>query len=1137
MPQLEKFEKYTTKGCSFTLTGLNSFSRLLMLGRIAGGSFEGDSGFGAKLGSSRSKKILFITSSEQKCLKYQRDLDTMFGLGSKIFEYQDVSPYEGVLNNLYKYAHQVEILTNLENAQIILAPVKSLLEKFPTRKFFEDNSIKIKKDEDIDIAKISKKLVEMGFKRTTMVTDIGEFSIRGDIIDVFTLAKKPVRIELWGDNVVDIRLFDNITQRSFEKLESVEILPIHKFANDEFLDDRNIQPLDCELNPDLKGLVDYLSNDWTIIFDEYSEVMTKFEQIELNYEKQREKYKQELEVELSAQNAQRIRKTRPLGIKNHIDTNTFLASISSKIKIYFNNFIDEVDDFLVELNSSIIPSFSSKMEDIITYIEQKSAQRYTVIICTNYKARIIEVMKEFELDASRFIFMENISLGGAAVEDFKLVVLTDKELFNKKSKDITSKKRTAYKETQEYIDSINDIQEQEYVVHSVHGVGRYLGLSKQEIDGEIKDYLDIEYAQGDKLYMPAEQINLLWRYRGLGSAAPHLSRMGGKDWDNIRAKVKKSVEDVAKELLTLYARRQLAAGIEFEPDTIWQLEMEEAFEYTETPDQMNAIIQTKTDMEDVKPMDRLICGDVGFGKTEVAIRAIFKAVMSGKQAVIIAPTTILALQHFKTIEDRFKPFPIKVELLSRFRSTKQQKETLAKLALGECDVVIGTHRLLQSDVNFKDLGLLVIDEEHRFGVKHKEKLKMLRKNIDILSMSATPIPRTLYMSLSGIKNMSVINTAPVNRLPIKTFVGESKESIIKNAVIHELDRDGQVFILYNRVETIYQFANSIRELVPNARIAVAHGQLEEKNLEQIMVDFANNEYDILVCTTIIESGLDIPNANTMIITNSDKLGLAQLYQIRGRVGRSQRQAYCYCLYNNPKMLTQEAFARLNAIKDFTTLGSGYQIALRDIEIRGVGNILGTKQHGQMVNVGFDVYCQLLEEAIDELQNEHPEEKIPPAIVDINITAFIPDEWVGSKESKMIEYKRLADVKSIAQLENIEIEWKDRFAKCPIEVQNLIKLVRLRLMATSARVHSVRENQGIIRIYLPYQKPEWLLIANKLSANITKYIKFIIAPKTCKEANSILLFDNSSLNFEETFNILNDLFYDITKLVQEYKNKL
>ena len=496
------------------------------------------------------------------------------------------------------------------------------------------------------------------------------------------------------------------------------------------------------------------------------------------------------------------------------------------------------------------------------------------------------------------------------------------------------------------------------------------------------------------------------------------------------------------------------------------------------------------------------------------------------------PTTVLALQHYETISERFKPFGVNVELLCRFRSKKEQNETIKNLATGKCDVVIATHRLLQDKIYFKDLGLLVIDEEHRFGVRHKEKLKEFKENIDIISMSATPIPRTLYMSLSGIKDISIINTPPQNRLPIKTFVGEFNEQVVKNAVTNELDRDGQVFYLYNRVETIEEFRLKLQSIVPHARISIGHGQLSEKELEDVIIGFNNHESDILLCTTIIENGLDIPNANTIIIHEADKLGLAQLYQLRGRVGRSEKQAYCYCLYKKNKELTKEATERLKAIREFTTLGSGYRIAMRDVEIRGVGNILGTKQHGHMINVGFDTYCQLLEETVLELKGEHVENK-KPTIVDINVTAYIPDEWVGSTEQKMIEYKRLADVNNEIELDSILTEWKDRFSRIPDEVENLVKLIKIRLVATECGISIIREAGDSIRIYTPFTQYEWNIIKQQVDKNLLRLIKFTIAPNSCTEGKSILLVNSKYLTFEELFNFLTSLFYDIRKIINTY----
>ena len=1124
------FERFLAKSFSFAATGLTTILRLLLL---------------TKIRKITDKKILFITSTEQNALKYQNDLLRAFGAKSDLIPFQNISMYETVTPNRYDYAEQFRILT--EKPDIVIAPVKTLLEKFPTSDFYKKNSKIIKIGDEIDTKNLAQIFVDMGYKRSTMVSDIGEFSIRGDIIDFYSLDKHPVRIELWGDEIVDIRYFNNETQKSIEKLKSTQIFPMYKFTLKDISDQlwqklapenegeekgyfEGIEVYQSYFNNNLVSILDYFS-DYVLVLDETSELYSKYEFLDKGFEEQlQENIKLNLNKELKD--------------RNHVTFEEFIQKSAGFVKIGLNNFIDSEMDEIVEFDTQTIQNFEANLDHIAEFIkkftssehaqselsENETNGKWRVIIATDYPERVREILAErniFDVE-----YNESISSHGAILYDFKTVILTDRELFNKRNKEITAQKRSYYKEKPEYIENINDIKEGEYVVHSIHGVGIYKGLSQQEIDGQLKDYLTIEYANKDRLHIPAEQINLLVRYRGSGSIKPKLSRMGGKDWENTKTRVKKEVEQVAYDLLRLYAKRKMQQGIQFLPDTNWQVEMEEAFEYTETPDQMKAINDVKSDMESIQPMDRLICGDVGFGKTEVAMRGIFKAVTSGKQVAVVVPTTILAFQHYQTMLERFKPFGVQVELLSRFRTAKEQKETLKHLATGECDVVVGTHRLLQDGIVFKDLGLLVIDEEHRFGVRHKEKLKQMRENIDIITMSATPIPRTLYMSLSGIKDMSIINTPPKNRLPIKTYVGEWNENMVKNAITHELDREGQVFYLYNRVETIDEFKLQLQKLVPNARIAIGHGQMNEKELEKIIIDFANHEYDILLATTIIENGIDIPNANTMIIHNADKFGLAQLYQLRGRVGRSQRQAYCYCFYTKSKEITQDAIQRLKAIKEFTTLGSGYQIAMRDVEIRGVGNILGTKQHGHMVNVGFDTYCQLLEETVQELQGQVVE-KTEPTIIDINVTAFIPDEWVGSAEQKMIEYKRLADVKTDIELDYITEEWKDRFAKPPESVENLIKLIKLRLSATGVKISLIRETEDNIRIYTPYSQPEWKIIQRALSAEILKRIKFTIAPKSCTEGKSILLLNSKYMNFNEIFNILTDLFYYIRKVSDEF----
>ena len=1133
--ELKKYIEEIKNKNNSTVSGLNSLGKAI---------------FSATL----ETPTIYLTSTEQTALKIKNDLNNLFSIEAQILTAQDISLYDGISPNFHAYQEQVNVLT--KKSKFIICPIKAILEKFPTKDFFENNAIKLNKNNEINVQELATKLVEYGYKRKSIVEDIGEFAIRGDIIDIFPLTKNPIRIELWGDTITDLRLFDINNQRAFKKIDNFIIYPLHKFILDEekinnlklhienskssaelkkvylekIEEENYFQGIDyfqSIINTNLVSFFDYIDKNYTIILDESSELFSKYELFDNNL---CENYAQITQNEINI----------PLNTLNHIRLSDFKKKIHEYKIIKLNNFIETDDTNLSEFASNHVPIFSADIDGLTIFLTEKRNNNYKIFIATDYPKRVKEVLQQAQLpysekeeEQSDITIINSLSLGGVELQEIKLLILTDKELFNKKITTITRKKRTSIRENFDYINSLNDIREGDFVVHTIHGIGIYRGLSKQELDGEIKDYLNIEYAQKDMLYMPAEQINQLCRYRGSKAQAPRVSRMGGVDWENVKAKVKKGVEEIAFDLVHLYAKRKISKGFNFLPDSAWQFELEDSFEFIETPDQMRAIEETKADMEASKPMDRLICGDVGFGKTEVALRAIFKAVLSSKQVALIVPTTILALQHFQNISERFKPYPVKVKLLSRFQKTKEQKQILKELENGEIDVIIGTHRLIQDDVKFKNIGLLVIDEEHRFGVRHKEKLKSVKENIDVLTMSATPIPRTLYMSLSGIKDMSLINTAPQNRLPIKTHVGEYSDELLKNAINYELNREGQIFILYNKVETIEFFAQKVRSLIPNCSVAVGHAKMEDKALEQVMVDFLNHEYDILICTTIIESGLDIKNANTMIIYDADHFGLAQLYQIRGRVGRSDKQAYCYCFYKPNKLLTNEARARLEAIKEFTTLGSGYQIAMKDIEIRGVGNLLGTKQHGNMINVGFDAYCQILEECIQELQDEKPQEKVLPTTIDINITAFIPDEWVGGKEQKLQEYKKLSDVTTYDELDAIKAEWKDRFSKLPQEVENLISLIKLRISATLCKIGAIRETSEYIRIYTPYKEFEWKILSKKISSNILRKIKYTNAPNSCKEGNSVLLFKHQFMTFEEIFSTLNELFFQINNAKNEY----
>jgi len=1114
--------------------------------------------------------VLLVTPDISTALKYNNDLKLFTEKNIYFLPSQEMSPYEQVWSDPSITEEQLKALESFrsEKAKVLITPAKNLLNAYLKREKAENNSVYLKLKGGADPQETAKQLTDIGYKRVVTVVDAGEFSLRGDIMDIYPISNDPVRVEFFCEEVDSIRIFNIDNQRSIRKIEEIVIEPryniliseeekqlfiqkinelkekqltklsenskytlettvenfISSFEADTYTE--GIEYLSPLLNEDFADIFDYLPENTIIITHEPAELRQK---LYVQDEKYLKEYEKNVNEGLALELPYLLHKNPAEIIKN----------INKYGTLNLTSFINDEADLVEELENISAPKFLAEIDKAAYYMTDLKNKGYNVFVITEYPQRLIEAFKEFEcpvIDIENALYSQNYQYGkeiiisragfteGFILPEINLAVITDTELFNRKIKKPTLGKKLSKKENIDYLTSVNDLKENDFIVHSKHGIGKFIGLCKQEIDGQEKDYLTIEYAQSDKLHMPAEQINMLSRYRGAGSS-PKLTRMGGIEWTKVKSKVKGAIADIADELLRIYAKRAKAKGFVFESDSPWQLEMENAFPYTETPDQLQSVNETKNDMESEKVMDRLICGDVGFGKTEVALRAAFKAILSGKQVAILVPTTILAQQHYLTFQERFNPYPVKVELLSRFRSSKEQKNTLKHLITGDCDLVIGTHRLLQKDIQFKNLGLLIVDEEHRFGVTHKEKIKQFKTEVDTLTMSATPIPRTLNMALSGLREMSIINTPPVNRAPVKTYVGHFNESLLRTSINHELEREGQIYFLHNRVQSIYKTAEELQQLAPKAKIAVAHGQMNEKELEKIMYEFGAQEHDILVCTTIIESGLDIPNANTIIIDDADKFGLAQLYQIRGRVGRSEIQAYCYCFYRDGKILSPEAKNRLKAIKDFTTLGSGYQIALRDLEIRGVGNLLGQQQHGQMVSVGFDLYCQLLEESINELKGEKVEKK-EPTIIDINITAFIPDEWVGDKEQKMIEYKRLADVKSYKELEYLEDEWVDRFGKIPEEVKRLIKVIRLRLLATDIGVFLVREAFESIRIFSNIAFAEFRLLQTKIRPELSKKLKWTQAPKTLENGSSIILISNFALSNEEKIDVLEEIFNSI-----------
>ncbi|MBQ9314446.1 MAG: transcription-repair coupling factor [Clostridia bacterium] len=709
---------------------------------------------------------------------------------------------------------------------------------------------------------------------------------------------------------------------------------------------------------------------------------------------------------------------------------------------------------------------------------------------------------------SRVIVIPGNLSEGFEYVDLNFIVATDSVGTVKESTKRAYKPKV-FKEGKKII--FADLNVGDYIVHSVHGIGQYIGIHTLEVDGVKKDYIKIKYTGDDVLYIPTNQLDNIRKYIGNGEAAPKLNKLGSKEFAKTKAKVKASLKEMAKELIELYAKRKQQKGYKFSPDTVWQHEFEEAFPYEETEDQLRCIEEVKKDMESDLPMDRLLCGDVGYGKTEVAIRAAFKAVMDGKQVAYLVPTTVLSEQQFNEFRNRMKDFPIKINVLNRFKSTRDKNEILRQLRTGELDIVIGTHRIVQKDIQFKDLGLLIIDEEQRFGVKHKETIKELKSNVDVLTMTATPIPRTLHMSVVGIRDMSVIYDPPKNRIPIQTYVLEYDEEVIREAIVREIERGGQVFYLYNRVEDIEKKASMISNLVPEARVAFAHGKMEGRQLEDIMKDFIDKEIDVIICTTILESGIDIPNANTIIIEDADRLGLSQLYQIRGRVGRSDRNAYAYITYRRNKLLSEASEKRLKAIKEFTEFGSGFKIALRDLEIRGAGNILGAQQHGHMEAVGYEMYCKLLDETVKEMQGESVVEEVDTKI-ELKVTAYIPDTYIENINQKIDVYQAIANIENEEQIIDMTDELIDRFGELPKESINLLEVARIKIYARALKVLSIIQKGS--NVVVQFDTEEY--IAEKVQILIDLYKSRIMF------SSGVSPYLTLKLQSEKDSDILNDV---------------
>ena len=980
---------------------------------------------------------------------------------------------------------------------------------------YQENRIHVAEEEILDLEEFKKNLVAIGYENTGQVQKEGEFSVRGGIIDVFPLTEEcPYRIELWGDEVDGIRRIDVESQRSVETVSEIEIYPateifleedrilegmhrmeeemqtcVRRFEEEGKKEEAsrlrqsvanfretyevyhglvNLESYVSYFTKNVSSFFDYFKGeDVCVYLDEPARCIEKGEAVEYEF---RESMVSRLEKGYILPGQMEVLFSLPVLLKKLSELPLLLmTALDMKVK-EFN--VRHKYNFQIQAAPSYNNNFSLLAKDILRL--KKNGYRVLVLSASGTRAeRLCQDLQDYEIpafysrDLSHELLPGEVMIGkgtlrkGFEYPNLRFVVMTEGDIFGGVKK---KRKKRVKRYEGAAIHSFNDLKIGDYVVHENHGLGIYEGIEKIEVDHITKDYLKVAYAGGSNLYIPATSLEVLQKYAGSDAAkVPKLNKLNSPEWKKTKTRVKGAVREIAQELVDLYAKRQAKQGHAFEKDTVWQREFEEVFPYEETEDQLHAIEDTKKDMESIKAMDRLICGDVGYGKTEIAIRAAFKAVMDGKQVAVLVPTTILAGQHYNTFVQRMRDYSVEVGMLSRLRTPKENRETVEKLRKGAIDIVIGTHRLLAKDVVYKDLGLLIVDEEQRFGVTHKEKLKQLKNDIDVLTLTATPIPRTLHMSLVGIRDMSVLEEPPVDRMPIQTFVMEKNDEIVREAILRELGRGGQVYYVYNRVANMDIIAGEVQKLVPEAIVAYAHGQMNERELERTMFAFVNGEIDVLVSTTIVETGLDIPNVNTIIIDEADKLGLSQLYQLRGRVGRSNRTAYAFLMYKRDKMLKEVAEKRLAAIKEFTELGSGFKISMRDLEIRGAGNLLGARQHGHMEAVGYDLYCKMLNEAVKRLKGEKVENDEFETNIDLKMDAFIPADYIPNEFQKLDVYKRIAEIETEPERDDMVDELIDRFGEPPQSVCNLLEIALLKAKAHDAYITAIVEKANQIRI--------------------------------------------------------------------------
>lgn len=1005
--------------------------------------------FAALLCKETKKCALFITDSDYEAKKVADELMYYLGENAYFYPSKELEFYKADAKSNELLNERLEVIEKLafsKEKSITVMSLDALLQFTVDLNSYKENMLNLSVADEISIDDMAKKLVSLGYTREDTVEGKGQFAVRGGIVDVFAPAmENPVRIELFGDEIDSMRYFDVFTQVSVENIQSTSIGP----ANDTFS------------NRDKEtSVLNYFDDDTIIFFDEPHKISERYEGLKWDIE--------ETIKALAEDNENFIFKEKYIhdyfDVLRELLNHPFFGLLELpypcrdyKPMAEFNVTVGDLgktfgerDKFYEELREFLKNGYS-----IIFSVNDESADKLT----DDLEKQGFKVNKSEKILKTKINFTRGGLSRGFYYEKEKIAIFGEEEIFGKTPKKKGKRKKL---DSASKIRDFNDLDIGDYVVHHTHGIGQYLGLDTLEVEGQRHDYLKIKYNGDDFLYVPTSQLDILQKYVGKEGTI-RLNKMGGADFARQKKKVKASTEELARELVALYSARQAAKGYAFSPDTEWQKDFEEAFPYVETDDQLISISEIKKDMESTRSMDRLLCGDVGYGKTEVAIRAAFKAVMDSKQVAFLAPTTVLVMQHFNTFCERMKKYPIRIAEISRFKTKKEQSKIIKQLKSGEIDIIIGTHRLLGNDIEFCDLGLLVVDEEQRFGVKHKERIKEIKNNVDVLTLSATPIPRTLHMSMINIRDMSVLTEPPENRFPVRTIVMEKNDAVLHDAIRRELSRGGQVYYIHNRIASISTCAKKLQDAFPDARISYAHGAMDEDSLENIMMDMSEGTIDILVCTTIIETGLDIPNVNTIIIEEANRMGLSQLYQLKGRVGRGSRRAFAYFTYRPDKVLNEVAVKRLRAIKEFTEFGSGFKIAMRDLEIRGAGNILGAEQHGHIDTVGYDMYCELLAQSVSEITGDVPKESWQPNI-DINVEAYIPPSFIKNHSTRLDVYKKIASIENDEDKIEVESEICDRFGDLPKAVESLIKIAEIKYLAHSANISEVTTKDDSIICY-------------------------------------------------------------------------